>query len=94
MLSKFATGKKTKLCFENANCPAQLAIKVLKPLATKIVTGLAVSGATALAIADAKISDRKIKGTKANGTQNTGNTRHHIHLHQQTKLILPAAAQR
>lgn len=59
--------KTTKTSFDNATNARQLAFKDLKPLATKIVNALAVSGATDLAIADAKTINRKIQGAKANG---------------------------
>jgi len=63
--------KITKTSFENATNARQLAFKDLKPLATKIVNALAVSGATALAVADAKTINRKIQGAKANGSTKT-----------------------
>lgn len=63
--------KTTKTSFDNATNARQLAFKDLKPLATKVVNALAVSGATALAIADAKTINRKIQGAKANGGTKT-----------------------
>ena len=60
--------KTTKTSFDNATNARQLAFKDLKPLATKIVNALSVSGATALAVDDAKTINRKIQGAKANGT--------------------------
>lgn len=59
--------KTTKTAFDNATNARQLAFKDLKPLATKVVNALSVSGATDLAIADAKTINRKIQGAKANG---------------------------
>jgi hypothetical protein len=59
--------KTTKTSFDNATNARQLAFKDLKPLATKVVNALSVSGATDLAIADAKTINRKIQGAKANG---------------------------
>lgn len=59
--------KTTKTSFDNATNSRQLAFKDLKPLATKVVNALAVSGATDLAVTDAKTINRKIQGAKANG---------------------------
>lgn len=59
--------KTTKTSFDNATNARQLAFKDLKPLATKVVNALAVSGTTDLAVADAKTINRKIQGAKANG---------------------------
>jgi len=59
--------KTTKTGFDNATNARQLAFKDLKPLATKVVNALSVSGATDLAVADAKTINRKIQGAKANG---------------------------
>ena len=59
--------KTAKTSFDNATNARQLAFKDLKPLATKIVNALAVSGTTDLAIADARTINRKIQGAKANG---------------------------
>lgn len=66
--------KTTKTSFDNATNARQLAFKDLKPLATKVVNALAVSGATALAVADAKTINRKIQGAKANGGTKTSTT--------------------
>jgi hypothetical protein len=66
--------KTTKTSFDNATNARQLAFKDLKPLATKVVNALAVSGATALAVADAKTINRKIQGAKANGSSKTPTT--------------------
>jgi len=63
--------KTAKTSFDNATNTRQLAFKDLKPLATKVVNALAVSGATALAVADAKTINRKIQGAKANGGSKT-----------------------
>jgi len=63
--------KTTKTSFDNATNARQLAFKDLKPLATKIVNALSVSGATDLAIADARTINRKIQGAKANGGTKT-----------------------
>ena len=63
--------KTSKTSFDNATNARQLAFKDLKPLATKIVNAFAVSGATALAVADAKTINRKIQGAKANGSTKT-----------------------
>ena len=63
--------KTTKTGFDNATNARQLAFKDLKPLATKIVNALAASGATALAVSDAKTINRKIQGAKANGGTKT-----------------------
>ena len=59
--------KTSKTSFDNATNARQLAFKDLKPLATKVVNALSVSGATDLAIADARTINRKIQGAKANG---------------------------
>ena len=61
--------KITKTNFDNATNARQIAFNDLKPLATKIVNALAVSGASDLVIADAKIINRKIQGAKANGAK-------------------------
>jgi hypothetical protein len=66
--------KTTKTSFDNATNARQLAFKDLKPLATKVVNALAVSGATALAVADTKTINRKIQGAKANGGTKTAAT--------------------
>ena len=63
--------KTTKTSFDNATNARQLAFKDLKPLATKIVNALSVSGATTLAVDDAKTINRKIQGAKANGGTKT-----------------------
>ena len=59
--------KVAKTGFDNATNERQLAFKDLKPLATKIMNALEASGASTLAIADAKAVNRKIQGAKANG---------------------------
>jgi hypothetical protein len=59
--------KTTKTGFDNATNARQIAFKDLKPLATKIINALSVSGATNLVIANATTVNRKIQGTKANG---------------------------
>lgn len=59
--------KTAKTSFDNTTNARQVAFKDLKPLATKVVNALSVSGATDLAIADAKTINRKIQGAKANG---------------------------
>ncbi len=59
--------KTNKTGFDNATNERQTAFKDLKPLATKIVNALAVSGASTLSLNDAKTVNRKIQGTKANG---------------------------
>ena len=61
--------KTTKISFDNSTNSRQLAFKDMKPLATKVFNALAISGATTLAVADAKIINRKIQGAKANGGQ-------------------------
>ncbi len=58
--------KTNKTTFDNATNARQLTFKELKPLATKVINALAVSGATDLVIADAKTINRKIQGAKAN----------------------------
>lgn len=63
--------KTSKTSFENATNARQLVFKDLKPLATKIVNALAASGASALAVADARTVNRKIQGAKANGGTKT-----------------------
>lgn len=63
--------KTTKASFDNATNARQLAFKDLKPLATKVVNALSVSGATTLAVDDAKTINRKIQGAKANGGTKT-----------------------
>jgi hypothetical protein len=66
--------KTTKTSFDNATNARQLAFKDLKPLATKVVNALSASGATDLAIADAKTINRKIQGAKATGSTKTPTT--------------------
>ena len=66
--------KTNKTSFDNATNARQLAFKDLKPLATKVVNALAVSGATTLAVANLKTINRKIQGAKANGTAKTPTT--------------------
>ena len=66
--------KTTKTSFDNATNARQSAFKDLKPLATKVVNALAVSGATPLTVADAKTINRKIQGAKANGGTKTPTT--------------------
>ena len=66
--------KTNKTSFDNATNARQLAFKDLKPLATKVVNALSVSGATALAVGDAKTINRKIQGAKANGVSKTPTT--------------------
>jgi hypothetical protein len=60
--------KTTKTSFDNATNARQIAFKDLKPLATKIVNALSVSGATNLVVANATTVNRKIQGTKANSS--------------------------
>jgi hypothetical protein len=60
--------KTNKTGFDNATNARQIAFKDLKPLATKIVNALSVSGATNLVVANATTVNRKIQGTKANGS--------------------------
>lgn len=59
--------KTFKTTFDNATDERQIAFKDLKPLSTKVVNAFAVSGATVLAVNNAKTINRKIQGTKANG---------------------------
>jgi len=63
--------KTNKTGFDNATNERQTAFKDVKPLATKIVNALAVSGASTLSLDDVKTVNRKIQGTKANGTAKT-----------------------
>ncbi len=63
--------KTAKTSFDNATNARQLAFKDLKPLATKIVNALSVSGATDAVIENAKTINRKIQGAKANGGTKT-----------------------
>ena len=65
--------KTNKTGFDNATNARQTAFKDVKPLATKIVNALAVSGASTLSLDDAKTINRKIQGTKANGAAKTAN---------------------
>lgn len=60
--------KTTKTAFDNKTNARQLAFKNLKPLATKAINALSASGATRLAVADARTINRKIQGTRANST--------------------------
>ena len=66
--------KTAKTSFDNATNARQLAFKELKPLATKVVNALSVSGANTLAVEDAKTINRKIQGAKANGGTKTPTT--------------------
>jgi hypothetical protein len=66
--------KTSKTSFDNTTNARQLAFKDFKPLATKVVNALAVSGASALVVADAKTINRKIQGAKANGGSITPTT--------------------
>lgn len=59
--------KINKTSFANTTNVRQMTFKNLKPLSTKIVNALAVSGAIALVVDDAKTINRKIQGTKSNG---------------------------
>ena len=54
-----------KTSFANATNTRKTAFKDLKPLATRIINALAVSGATYLTIANIKTINRKIQGVKA-----------------------------
>ncbi len=65
--------KTNKTSFDIATNARQTAFKDLKPLATKIVNALAVSGASTLSLADAKTVNRKIQGAKANASAKIAN---------------------
>lgn len=56
--------KVAKTAHDNATNAREIAFKPLKPLATKIVNGLAASDATAQTVADARSSNRKIQGKR------------------------------
>lgn len=58
----------TKTSFDIATNERKIAFKDLKPLATKIINALAVSGASPLTLLNAKTINRKIQGTKASVT--------------------------
>ena len=60
-----------KTSFANATNTRKTAFKDLKPLATRIINALAVSGATDLTIANIKTINRKIQGVKAAGAATT-----------------------
>jgi hypothetical protein len=80
--------KTTKTSFDNATNARQIAFKDLKPLATKIVNALSVSGATNLVVANATTVNRKIQGTKANTNAKTvGTPTNPISPEPTTKLI-------
>lgn len=57
--------KQSKVTYTNAVNARQLEFKDLKPLSTRIVNALAVSGAGAGVIKDAKTINRKIQGSRA-----------------------------
>jgi hypothetical protein len=65
--------KTNKTGFDNATNARQIAFKDLKPLSTKIVNALAVSGASKLVLDDAKTVNRKIQGTRASSTAKKSN---------------------
>lgn len=56
----------TKTSFDNATNARKIAFKDLKPLSTKIINALAVSGSSPLTVTNAKTINRKLQGTKAN----------------------------
>jgi len=57
--------KTSKTAFDNATNLREIVFKVLKPLATKIINALSVSGATQQTIDDAKTINNKIQGRRA-----------------------------
>lgn len=68
--------KTSKNSFDSATNGRQLSFKDLKPLATKIINALTVSGASSLTVDDAKTINRKIQGSKSNSSKkaNTSTT--------------------
>jgi hypothetical protein len=57
--------KVAKTAYDNATNARELAFKPLKPLATKIVNGLAATEATAQTVDDVKSTNNKIQGKRA-----------------------------
>ncbi|MEI9943623.1 MAG: hypothetical protein WDN26_05325 [Chitinophagaceae bacterium] len=57
--------KTTKTAFDNASNKRRLAFDDLKPFSTRLVSGLAASGASALVMQDAKTVNKKIQGVRA-----------------------------
>ena len=57
--------KVAKTAFDNATNAREVAFKPLKPLATKIVNGLAATEATAQTVDDVKTTNNKIQGKRA-----------------------------
>jgi hypothetical protein len=70
--------KVAKTNYDNATNTREVAYKTIRPLATKIINALAVSGATENTLADAKTTNNKIQGRRAKAKEipeaNTTNT--------------------
>ncbi len=61
--------KVAKTAYDNATNARELAFKPLKPLATKIVNGLAATEATAQTVDDVKSTNNKIQGKRAKAVE-------------------------
>ena len=61
--------KVAKTAFDNATNAREVAFKPLKPLATKIVNGLAATEATAQTVDDVKTMNNKIQGKRAKAVE-------------------------
>ena len=61
--------KVAKTAFDNATNAREVAFKPLKPLATKIVNGLAATEATAQTVDDVKTTNNKIQGKRAKAVE-------------------------
>ena len=61
--------KVAKTAYDNATNARALAFKPLKPLATKIVNGLAATEATAQTVDDVKSTNIKIQGRRAKAVE-------------------------
>lgn len=69
-LDKLNATKTQKATFDNATNERRSAFADLKPLSTKIVNSLAVSGADAYAVNNAKSVNKKLQGTSSKKSQN------------------------
>ena len=61
--------KVAKTAYDNATNARELAFKPLKPLATKIINGLAATEATAQTVDDVKSTNNKIQGKRAKAVE-------------------------
>lgn len=61
--------KSAKTGFDNSTNSRRIAFEDLKPFSTKVINALAVSGASDLAVQDAKAINRKIQGFRSEKTE-------------------------